>query len=105
MAESYVLKSDAGILTHVIHGNSQVLVQDSQECGDILERCAASRNEEDRFIWNRRAVPFRPVMEIPLAIINDYKRRGIDLMSDQTALRIFINDPANKKLRLSTGRV
>ena len=105
MAESFTLESDSGVSTRVVHDGNVTHVQDTQELGDLLERCAASRAEEDRFIWNRRAVPFKPVMEIPLAVINTLKRQGVDLLRDEKALRIFINDPVNKAFRLSTGKV
>ena len=42
---------------------------------------------------------------IPNIVIEDYRKRGIDLLTDTKALRRFLNDPDNAVFRTRQGRL
>lgn len=45
------------------------------------------------------------VARIPNIVVEEYKRRGIDLIQDKDELQKWVNDPDNRMFRTRPGRV
>ncbi len=83
-----------------------MFLQDVQDCGEVMRRCAAER-AEDRLRRFRKTADMGQccLAEIPLVLVDALKAQGLDILGNRDDLRRFLNDPQWAAFRCSTGRV
>lgn len=70
-----------------------------QNLGPLVEGLHYAREHGVR----KRGEVFRPVAEIPEAVVDDMMRSG--RFFDEKEVKKWVNDPDNKKFRYTTGRL
>lgn len=88
------------------HTDDTFVVEKVQDVEDILEYNKTSyayHNHKANRQWYSDSL--HKVASIPQVVIDHYRARGIDLMTDDEALRRFLNDPDNRLFRTRPGRV
>lgn len=103
MASGFFLHS-GDIVTKATVDGDRVFMQDMQDCGDLLAKCAEER-AQDVLRGHRKTETFRCVAELPLVLVQELKSRGMDILADKEALKRVLNDPAFAAFRTSVGRV
>ncbi len=82
----------------------EVSLEVFQDCGDLIERCAAARNA-DILRGYQKPRTFRLVAELPVALVEVLAVRGVDVIGDREARRKVLNDPAFRAFRTTNGKV
>ena len=79
----------------------RLIIERVQDVEPILEANKRAFNDADTS-WKRE---MNHVARIPKVIIDEYMKRGINLLADEAALKRFLNDPDNRLFRTKPGRV
>lgn len=101
MTEWRPLTAHGGVVTDVkFDSNGQVIFRSRQEVDPILDTNRAAYNEGPR-----RGGNWRHYASIPLNIVHEWLKEGIDIYSgeQQDALARKLNDPDNRYLRTAPG--
>jgi len=78
-------------------------IEEVWDVDPVTEAAQAAYNQMDeRASWKG---DWHHVAAIPNVVLDDYKKRGIDLLRDKPALRRFLNDKDNRAFRTRPGRV
>ncbi len=85
-------------------GGSKIHLTVEQNCDDLISRCTAARSL-DKLRGHRKTSAFRCVAELPVALVEVFRSQGVDLLTDDDALRKVLNDPAFRAFRTTEGRV
>lgn len=67
-----------------------------QDCEPIVEFCKAAKDKPSD-------PTFKHVAEIPMTVIGQWMREGS--LDDETNLKRWLNDPANRDFRIWEGRI
>jgi len=84
---------------HYDEAADRLVVKRTQDVEPILDYTKAIF-DADNTRWDK---VMNHVARIPLVVVDEYKRRGIDLLKDDAALKRFLNDPDNKLFRTKPG--
>ena len=110
MIDTRVLSDETGVtgikrLFHFDDETEQVTIETQQTLDDVLVGTKVLRDAHDeRARWNHKGIGLNLVAQVPMVLLYEMKRRGID-ERDQTALRKWLNDPDNVVFRTRPGRV
>lgn len=72
------------------------LLETRQDCEPIVEFCKAAKDKP-------QDPTFRHVGEIPMSVIGQWMRDGC--LDDETHIRRWLNDPANRDFRIWEGKL
>ena len=95
---------DGEVETHVTVDGDTTFIQDIQDCTNLIDRCRETK-ALDVLRGHRKAETFRLVAELPVVLVEALKAQGIDIMTDNDALKRVLNDPAFAAFRTTEGRV
>lgn len=91
-------------LFHYDNTEDVAILETVQDVGDVIEATKSEYNAHSHKDKRWRG-DWHKVASIPMSVITDYKRKGIDLMKDDAALKRFLNDRDNGVFRTRPGRV
>lgn len=94
---------ETGTKAHVDDAAGVLAVQSVQDCSEVIRRCAEER-AEDKLRGHRKTGAFHCVAEIPAALVDALRGRGLDIMNDREALKKVLNDPSFAAFRASNGK-
>jgi hypothetical protein len=84
-------------------GSEQWGIRAVQDVQPILDANKAAFDHDNRG-WKGDGM--HHVARIPMVVIEKFKvEQGIDLLTDQAAMRQFLNDPDNKYFRTKPGQI
>lgn len=95
-------------LAHYVEHSDQLIIERVQDVEPVLDANAVLRAAQPDG-YASRARELRHVAEVPLVVLEQWANQqgiGLDvLLRDDGLLRRFLNDPANRFLRIGGGRI